>query len=331
MPSPPYRCLVVTGPTATGKTRLAVALARRFDGEIVSADSRQVFRGMDIGTGKDMTEYTTGGIPVPCHLLDVADPNEDFHLFAYLKLAQEAVAGICSRNRLPILCGGTPLYLKALLDGYDQDGGAPSPELRAELEGRPLPELVEMLRNEAPPELFARTDLTQVRRVIRGIELARSAKVINGEPLLREPLILAPWYSRQTVRQRIEERLDARLKEGLLDEVRRLHGQGVSWERMEWLGLEYRFAARHLTGALTYQEMRDTLLAHIRQFCKRQDGWFRKLERDGHPIHWLPDGDLDKAIALVTLWLARQPLPPPELRMDDIRYGQPPLRQAKAD
>jgi len=321
MPSEQYRCLIVTGPTATGKTRLAVALARRFNGEIVSADSRQVFRGMDIGTGKDVTEYTTGGPPVPCHLLDVADPNEEFHLFAYLQLAREAMSGIASRTRLPILCGGTPLYLKALLDGYDQDGGAPSPDLRTQLEGRTLAELVDILRHEAPPELFARTDLTQARRVIRGIELSRGAKVINGEPLLRDPLILAPWYDRQTVRTRIEERLDARLKEGLLDEVRRLHDQGVSWERMEWLGLEYRFAARHLTGTLTYQEMRNTLLAHIRQFCKRQDGWFRKLERDGHAIHWLPNGDLDKAIALVSLWLDHQTLPPPELRMDEIRYG----------
>ncbi|MBR0458982.1 MAG: tRNA (adenosine(37)-N6)-dimethylallyltransferase MiaA [Victivallales bacterium] len=313
--------LIVTGPTATGKTRLAIALARRFGGEIVSADSRQVFRGLDIGTGKDLGDYSTGGEPVPYHLIDVADPTEDFHLFRYLELAKAALGDIVARQRLPIVAGGTPLYLKALLEGYSQEGGAPDHALRTSLEAHSLDELREILQREAPPELYARTDLTQRRRLIRGIELARNSRCIERVPLLQNTLILAPWYDRATVRQRIAERLDARIANGLLDEMRALHEAGMSWERMEWLGLEYRFCPKYLQGELTLKEMRDTLWQHICQFCKRQDGWFRKLERDGHPIYWILNGDLERATALVQDWLQGKPLPAPEIRMDDIHYG----------
>ncbi len=315
------RCVIVTGPTASGKTRLAVALARRFGGEIVSADSRQVYRGMDIGTGKDAGEYSGPGGEVPCHLLDVAAPDEDFHLFRYLELARGALAAISRRGRLPIVAGGTVLYLKALLDGYHQEGGAPDPAFRSELASWPLPELIERLRRAAPPDLYARTDLTQPRRVIRALELARSAQVVKAEPLVAAPLILAPYYPRAEIRARIARRLDERLDGGLLEEVRLLHAGGLSWERLDWFGLEYRYAARHLRGELSRSEMREELLCRIRQFAKAQDIWFRKLERSGHVIYWLREGNLERASALVVDWLAGRPLPPPDLRLDDIRYG----------
>ena len=292
--------IVVTGPTATGKTRLAVALARAFHGEILSVDSRQVYRGLDLGTGKDLAEYSEGGPAVPYHLIDVADPSERFDLYRFLELARVVLTGLHERHVLPVICGGTPLYLLALLNGYAMEGGAPDRHLRSKLEGYSTAELISLLRAIAPPELVARTDLTQDRRIIRAIEIARSLTDRPAPPPLSNTLILAPQFTRAEVRERIAVRLDARLDAGLIDEVRALHDQkGMTWERLDWLGLEYRFIARYLQGQLTYQEMHDSLLAHIRQFAKRQDGWFRKFEREGHHIHWIPAGDPEMAINLV--------------------------------
>ena len=314
------RCLVVTGPTASGKTHLAVALARQFRAEIVSADSRQVFRGLDIGTGKDLAEYSAGGEAVPHHLIDVVEPAEDFNLFVYLRLAKAALEGIWGRGLLPLVCGGTPLYIKALLDGYDQEGGAPDMAFRKEMEGKSPEELIAMLKESASPRLFERTDKTQARRIVRALELALNGCTVEPVPFMDDALVIAPYYTRSELHSRIEARLDARLEAGLLDEARNLNEKGLSLERMEWLGLEYRFAARVLSGRLSEADMRNELLAHIRQFCKRQDGWFRKMERDGRDIYWIPGGDFDKAARLVGLWLDGGKLPPPELRLDDIRY-----------
>ncbi|MBO4513356.1 MAG: tRNA (adenosine(37)-N6)-dimethylallyltransferase MiaA [Victivallales bacterium] len=314
------RCLVVTGPTASGKTHLAVALARCFGCEIVSADSRQVFRGLDIGTGKDLAEYSTGGKAVPYHLIDVVEPTEDFNLFVYLRFAKTALEDIWGRGLLPLVCGGTPLYIKALLDGYDQEGGAPDMAFRKEMERKSPEELLSMLEKSASPRLFERTDKTQTRRIVRALELALNGCTVEPVPFMDDALVIAPYFTRGELHSRIEARLDARLKAGLLDEARRLNENGLTLERMEWLGLEYRFAARVLAGKLSEADMRNELLAHIRQFCKRQDGWFRKLERDGRNIYWIPRGDYDKAASLVSRWIAGEKLPSPELRLDDIRY-----------
>lgn len=294
--------VIVTGPTATGKTRLAVALAREFGGEIISVDSRQVYRGMDIGTGKDVSEYSEGGSAVKCHLLDIVEPGEKYDLFHFLRDARGVLCDMHARGVLPILCGGTPLYLAALLDGYDLSGGPPDLVARAELEQKPLYELVEILRQEAPEELFARIDLTQERRVIRGIEIARSG-IRKMPPKLSRTLILAPKYSRTDVRERIRIRLDERLKGGLVEEVRQLNENGVSFEKLDWFGLEYRYVGRYLAGECTYDEMHDDLLTQIRQFAKRQDIWFRKIEREGHVIHWIDGGDFSMAAALVSEFL----------------------------
>ena len=213
------------------------------------------------------------------------------------------------------------LYVKALLDGYDQDGGAPNIELREELEPKPLDTLIEILRKEASPALFNRTDMTQKRRVIRSIELARFGKTVKPAPLIDDSLMIAPFFDRKVIHARIEKRLDERLAAGMLEEVQRLHDQGTSWERMDWLGLEYRFAAKALTGELTVLQMRDMLLAHIRQFCTRQDGWFRKMERDGHRIYWIREGNLEEATTLVAHWLNGEQLPEPTICLNDIRYN----------
>ncbi len=300
-------CLIVTGPTATGKTHLAVALARKFQGEIISADSRQVYRGLDIGTGKDLQEYGSDNDRIPAHLLDVVEPGEEFHLFRFVQLARDAIQDIGQRQRLPIIAGGSPLYLRALLDGYELQGPPPDTAYRQQLSTLSEQELIGMLQRQATPALFARTDLTQRRRLIRALEIARSGGDGNFPPVgLENTLILAPKYPRPVCHQRIEQRLDERLAHGLPEEVERLHQQGLSWEKLEWLGLEYRYLAQYWQGQLTWAEMRQALLARIRQFCKRQDIWFRKMEREGKKIHWLPEGDFTLACRLTEEWLAQQ-------------------------
>ena len=314
--------LVITGPTATGKTKLAVHLARRFGGEIISADSRQVYRHMDLGTGKDLDEYGDGADRIPCHLLDVVDPQEDFHLKKFIELALAAMDGIRSRNRLPVIAGGTPLYVNALIRGYDLPGGEPDPQLREELQSLSHEQLMARLQAVATPEFLKRVDITQDKRIIRAIEIALSpqAEPIHAEPL-DNPLVIAPYYPRKTVRERIEIRLDERLKLGLVEEVRMLHQNGVSWEKLDWFGLEYRYVSRYLKNELTFDQMRTELLAKIRHFCKSQDIWFRKMEREGIAIHWIPEGDTATAESLVARWLAHEPLPKPSIRLADITYS----------
>ena len=314
--------LVITGPTATGKTKLAVHLARRFGGEIISADSRQVYRHMDLGTGKDLDEYGDGADRVPCHLLDVVEPQEDFHLKKFIELALAAMDGIRSRNRLPVIAGGTPLYVNALIRGYDLPGGEPDPQLREELQSLSHEQLMARLQAVATPEFLKRVDITQDKRIIRAIEIALSpqAEPIHAGPL-DNPLVIAPYYPRKTVRERIEIRLDERLKLGLVEEVRMLHKNGVSWEKLDWFGLEYRYVSRYLKNELTFDQMRTELLAKIRHFCKSQDIWFRKMEREGIAIHWIPEGDTATAESLVARWLAHEPLPEPSFRLADITYS----------
>ena len=181
---------------------------------------------------------------------------------------------------------------------------------------------MDILEKEAPPELFQRTDRTQSRRVIRAIELARNAQIAPQAPFVSNPLLLAPFFSREKIRARIRERLVKRLEHGLVEEVESLHRNGLSWERMEWLGLEYRFLSRFLRGLISRTEMQEQLFQHICQFAKRQDGWFRSLERSGHVIHWILEGNPEEALSLAQRWLHGESLPPPAIRLDDIRYGQ---------
>ncbi len=280
------KTVVITGPTATGKTALAVKLARRFSGEIVSIDSRQVYRGMDLGTGKDLGEYGE----IPYHLIDIADPAcEEYNLARFCRDAYPAIAGIAARGKLPILCGGTALYLAALLDGYRLPGGR-------------LPH--------------------------RDAGLPRERQNPEGEesflpPFELEPLLLGVYYPRAEVHRRIEARLDSRLADGMIDEVRRLHDeQQVEYRKLEFFGLEYREISRYLQQECSRDEMRDRLLHRIRQFAKRQDIFFRKLEREGHQIHWLRAGREPEPEELIRLFLADLPLPAPVLRMCDTYYGR---------
>ena len=275
------RILAVTGPTATGKTALAVALAQRFNGEIISVDSRQVYKGLDIGSGKDIEEYGD----IPYHLIDIADPAcEVYNLARFCKDAFAAVTKIVSRGKLPVLCGGTALYLQALLAGYRLPGGELPP------------------RNSGLPRQKQNT----------------SAEYSFTPPFELDALVLGVYYPRAEVRKRIMERLDKRLDNGMLAEERRLLDSGVTHEQLEFFGLEYREMSLHLKGETTFEEMRTTLLNRIRQFAKRQDIFFRKMEREGIPIHWLLRGDQKQAEELITLFLARKELPAPAFRLTDI-------------
>lgn len=316
----PIDLIVVTGPTATGKTRLAVTLAEKFNGEILSADSRQTYRGLDIGTGKDLEEYGK----IPYHLIDVADPREVYTLSDFVTDASAALRDIRNRQKTPILAGGTPLWIHALLNAYTLPGGEPDPKCRAMHLLQSTEELSETLRREFPKQALEFKDWDNTARLVRALEIGRDCaqkqSKIRDIPPLRV-LILAPFYSRQIVRERIKVRLDARLEAGMIEEVSGLLSSGVPSERLISLGLEYRYLTEFMLGELDFQTMRTLLLNKIHQFAKRQDVWFRKFEREGIGIHWLPDGDPQTALTLSTLFLNRSPLPSPEIRLNEIVYG----------
>lgn len=289
--------LVILGPTASGKTRLGVELARRLEGEIVSADSRQVYRGMDIGSGKDLAEY--GGVPY--HLIDILEPGEEFNVFLFQRLFLEAFAEIRGRGRLPLLVGGTGMYLESVLKGYRLVPVPEDPGLRAELAPLPIGALGDRLR-AVSARLHNTTDLLERDRVVRAIEIAEYERDHGPEPLpdIRS-LVLGVRWERAVLRERITRRLKERLDGGLVEEVARLHDAGIPWERLEFYGLEYRFVSRYLKGELNRNDLFQKLNGAIHDFAKRQDTWFRRMERNGTPIHWLDGaGDpLGEALAVI--------------------------------
>jgi tRNA dimethylallyltransferase len=289
--------LVILGPTASGKTRLGVELARRLDGEIVSADSRQVYRGMDIGSGKDLAEY--GGVPY--HLIDILEPGAEFNVFLFQRLFLEAFAAIRERGRLPLLVGGTGMYLESVLKGYRLVEVPQDPALRAELAPLSVEALADRLR-AVSTRLHNTTDLLERDRVVRAIEIARYERDHPPEPLPAiRPLVFGVRWERAVLRERITRRLRERLEGGLIEEVARLHAAGVPWERLEFYGLEYRFVARFLRGELSENDLFQKLNSAIHDFAKRQDTWFRRMERGGTVIHWLDGtGDpLAEALAVI--------------------------------
>jgi tRNA dimethylallyltransferase len=292
-----YDTLVVLGPTASGKTRLGVGIAREVDGEIISADSRQVFRRMDIGTGKDLEEY--GGIP--CHLIDILEPGEEFNVFRFQRLCFSALEEIRGRGRLPIIVGGTGLYLDAVLRGYRMVEAPENRELRDMLASRPAEDLAARLLS-LNPRLHNTTDLLDRERLVRAIEIAEYEQAHEPEPLPEiRPVVFGVRWERSVLRQRITARLKARLAAGLIEEVERLHREGVPYETLEFYGLEYRFVARYLKGELTRNDLFQKLNSAIHDFAKRQETWFRRMERQGIEIRWLDGaGDpLEEAMGML--------------------------------
>lgn len=282
--------IVITGPTASGKTRRAVSLARAIGGEIISADSRQVYRGMDIGTGKDMAEY--GDIPV--HLVDICPAGYKYNLYEYLRDYRTARADIEARGKVAVVCGGTGLYVESILKGLALPEVPENPGLRASLAGKTLAELTEMLASMKT--LHNVTDVDTPKRAIRAIEIQRYYAEHPDAAAQAEPhpetdaIVIGVDVDRDTRRRRITERLHARLDEGMVDEVRRLLDSGIPPEDLIYYGLEYKFLTLYITGAMTYPEMTSGLEIAIHQFTKRQMTWFRGMERRISPIslHWLP-------------------------------------------
>ena len=293
----PKPVLMVTGVTACGKTSRAVTLARALGGEIVSADSRQVYRGMDIGTGKDLGEY--GDVPV--HVLDVVPAGYRYNLYEYLRDARACIDDIEFRGHLPIVCGGTGLYVESLARGTRLPEVPENPALRKSLEGKSLAELTEILAGMK--RLHNTTDVETAKRAIRAIEIEtyyaehpELAAAVKGNGDDRRYAIICLDIDRESRRERISRRLRSRLDDGMLDEARRLMAEGVDADTMLYYGLEYKFMALHLTGALSYDEMVSGLETAIHQFAKRQATWFRGMERRGFTLHHvpydIPDADL---------------------------------------
>lgn len=284
--------IVILGPTASGKTALAAHLAKDLGSEIISADSRQIYRGMDLGTGKDLSEYRVEGVTIPCHLIDIVDPDADFSVFDYQQRFFQCFTEIASRRILPVLVGGTGLYLESVIEGYRMCAVPEDPALRNELATEPMERLVHrflMLH----PRPHNQSDILDRFRLIRAIEIAEHSRqhLFLPEMPRIEPLVVGIRWERSALRERITERLRQRLAAGMIEEVRTLHISGVNWERLNYFGLEYRYIGLYLQGVMDYQTMFQTLNTKIHQFAKRQETWFRRMERKGTIIHWLDGPD----------------------------------------
>lgn len=303
-----YELITIIGPTASGKTALAAALAARLDTEIISADSRQLYRGMDIGTGKDLADYVVDGKQIPYHLIDICDPGYKYNVFEYQHDFFKVFAGLRERGKLPILCGGTGLYVEAVLKGYKLLDVPPNPALRERLSGKSLAELETILAGYKV--LHNKTDVDSAQRAIRAIEIEEFYR--TQEPDVREfgplnSLIVGVDIDRELRREKISKRLRVRLDEGMVDEVRGILATGVSPEDLIYYGLEYKFLTLYIIGKLTYEEMVGQLEIAIHQFAKRQMTWFRGMERRGCTIHWL-EATLPMAdkVAQIEEWLGER-------------------------
>ena len=308
------KMITILGPTASGKTPLAAALAARVGGEIISADSRQVYRRMDIGTGKDLADYWVIGdgqqvmadtnhqhpspitrhpTHIPYHLIDIAEPGTKYNLFQYQQDFFNAYNDIVGRGAVPILCGGTGLYIEAVLKGYRLSPVPQNPELRTRLEGKTLEELTRMLielKAKNGSNMHNTTDVDSCQRAIRAIEI-EEYNLHTPMPKRKLPpidsVIIGVDIDREERRRKITRRLKARLEEGMIEEVRSLMAEGIPAEDLIYYGLEYKFVTEYLTGKTTYDEMFQRLEIAIHQFAKRQMTWFRGMERRGFTIHWI--------------------------------------------
>ena len=306
--------ITILGPTASGKTPLAAALAEKIGGEIISADSRQVYRRMDIGTGKDLGDYILKIkdeiVKIPYHLIDICEPGTKYNLFQYQQDFYDAYQDICRRGVVPILCGGTGLYIEAVLKGYKLSPVPQNPELRQRLESKSLEELTEMLvklKEKNGSNMHNKTDVDSCQRAIRAIEI----ETYNLEhPMPRrelppvDSLIVGVHIDREQRREKISRRLKARLEEGMIDEVKALLAEGIPSEDLLYYGLEYKFVTEYIIGNTTYDEMFQHLEIAIHQFAKRQMTWFRGMERRGFKIHWIDAMQPmdDKVKEILALW-----------------------------
>ena len=284
-----FDLITVLGPTACGKTKLAVALADRIGGEILSADSRQVYRGMDIGTGKDLADYEINGHHIPYHLIDIAEPGSKYNVYEFQGDFLKAYKDVVGRGVQPIMCGGTGLYLESVLRGYRLIPVPENPELRQSLQGKTLAELTEILKGYKT--LHNTTDVDTTKRAIRAIEIEecyRNTPVEAGAFPSLKSLNIGIDISRDTRRELISSRLEKRINEGMVDEIKGLLDRGIPAEDLIYYGLEYKYVTLYVTGQLEYKYLLQELEVAIHQFAKRQMTWFRGMERRGIHIEWIP-------------------------------------------
>lgn len=300
-----YELITIIGPTASGKTAFAAALAARLDTEIISGDSRQVYRSMDIGTGKDLADYMVDGKQIPYHLIDICNPGDKYNVFEYQHDFHKAFEEIRKKGKLPILCGGTGMYIESVLRGFKLLDVPQNPALRESLKGKSLAELEQILASYKV--LHNKTDVDSAQRAIRAIEIEEFYKTEAPDKREYAPinsLIIGVDINRELRREKISRRLRARLDEGMVDEVREILATGVKPEDLIYYGLEYKFLTLYIIGQLTYDEMVSQLEIAIHQFAKRQMTWFRGMERRGLHIHWLDatlptDEKINNVLALI--------------------------------
>jgi tRNA dimethylallyltransferase len=289
MAQAPFNSIFVIGPTASGKTGLAVKLADWFSGEIISADSRQVYRRMDIGTGKDLHEYKVNGKTIPYHLIDVCEPGEQYNVERFYEDVKEVLKDLNMRNTLPIVCGGSGLYIEILLEG-NLFATIPTDITQRKLEEEKGREAIEKQFHALPIELKQRLDGSSVKRMVRSLEIARYIEKYGWpEPRTLElkPLILGVDVDRNFRRERISARLRDRLAQGMIEEVEELLQDGLTEDQLAYYGLEYKWLSAYCVGKISYDEMVARLESAIHQFAKRQMTWFRRMERKGYDIHWV--------------------------------------------
>ena len=302
--------ITILGPTASGKTPVAARLAAEIGGEIISADSRQVYRRMDIGTGKDLADYTVDGRQIPYHLIDIREPGTKYNLFEYQQDFFDVYEAIQSRGVVPILCGGTGLYIEAVLKGYKLSPVPQNQELRDSLEGKSLDELTQMLtelKAKNGSNMHNTTDVDSCQRAIRAIEI-ETYNLQHPMPKRELPpvdsLIIGIDIDRELRREKITRRLKTRLEQGMVEEVKALLDEGIPADDLIYYGLEYKFLTEYIVGKLSYDEMFSRLEIAIHQFAKRQMTWFRGMERRGFTIHWI-DATLpmdEKVQKIIQLW-----------------------------
>jgi tRNA dimethylallyltransferase len=288
-----YKMITILGPTASGKTSLAAVLAYHLDAEIISADSRQVYQGMDIGTGKDLADYTVASKHIPYHLIDICKAGSKYNVYQYQQDFLEVYNKIRETNKLPILCGGSGLYLEAILKGYHLSTVPPNEELRNQLNEMSHESLIQMLveiQEQLNTKMHNSTDLDSKQRTIRAIEIGKHM-LTEADPKTNFPeipsLIIGVDIDREERRRKITTRLHQRLEEGMIEEVKQLLNQGIAPEDLIYYGLEYKFVTEHIIGKLSYDEMVQQLEIAIHQFAKRQMTWFRGMERRGIKINWI--------------------------------------------
>lgn len=294
-----YNLITILGPTAAGKTRLAAELAFKFSGEIISADSRQVYKRMNIGTGKDLADYIVDGNAIQHYLIDVLEPDEEFNLFLFNKFFYKSFIDINKKNKIPFLVGGTGLFIHSILKQYDLNEVEIDEEKYSELNEQPLQVLVEKLK-KINPVLHNTTDLLIKDRVIKAILIAENNLNKNIEERTEiNSLVIGVKIEREKIKERITKRLKERLKNGMIEEVEELIKSGITFEKLNFFGLEYKFIGQYLKGELNYNNMYQKLNSAIHAFAKRQMTWFRKMEKEGINIHWIEGADVLKASEII--------------------------------